>query len=121
MLLLRHQMLMTGALVMSLSMASSAQSPTLRTVMREKVENAERLLEPLVKGDFAELDKYVERLSRITYTEIGSWQRRPEGEYMRNATSFLNAMQGLKAAVRAKNLDRAFQIGVRMAKAVEER
>ncbi len=99
---------LVGSAITTLAMAQpSAQSPTLRAVMRTKVDTAVSLLEPLVNGDFVGIDKYAERLSRISSTEIGSWQERPEGGYIRAATAFLQAVGGLREAARDRNLDRA--------------
>jgi hypothetical protein len=86
---------------------SSAQPPTLKAAMRDKVDNAQRLLEPIVRADFGLVERYAERLSRISDAEIFSWQARPEAEYVRQATSFLEAVQGLKVAATARDADRA--------------
>lgn len=103
-----RRVILIGCAITTLAMAQpAAQSTTLRSVMRAKVETAGSLLEPLVSGDFVGIEKYAERLSRISYTEIGSWQERPEGGYIRAATAFLQAVGGLRDAARDKDLDRA--------------
>jgi hypothetical protein len=87
--------------------ALPAQAPSLKAVMREKADNAERLLRPLVAGDFATLDRGAERLSRLTYTEIASWQGRPDTEYLAQATAFVRGVQMLREAARDRDIDRA--------------
>lgn len=82
----------------------SAQAPSLKSVMQGKVANTEALLRPLVVSDFALLDRYAERLGRITYTEISSWQARPEAGYSKQASNFIQAVQGLRAAAAAKDV-----------------
>ena len=85
----------------------SSQSPTLVSVMNQKAENAQQLLRPLVTGDFIGLDRYAERLGRLTYTEVASWQARPEPDYIRHATAFVTAVQGLREAARRRDLQEA--------------
>ncbi len=82
-----------------------AQSPSLQRVMQEKVENTERLLRPVVTADFALIDRYSERLSRISYTEVSSWYARAEPEYGHRATMFLDAVQRMRRAAVAKDRD----------------
>ena len=84
-----------------------AQSPTLTSVMNQKADNAQRLLRPLVVGDFLRLEESVERLARLTYTEVASWQTQPDQNYVKQAMAFVEAVQGLRKATRGRNLDEA--------------
>ena len=84
-----------------------AQSPSLKSAMQLKVDSAERLLRPIVTADFALIDRYSERLSQISYTEINSWNARPETGYSQRATMFLTAVQRLRKAAVAKRRDDA--------------
>jgi hypothetical protein len=86
---------------------SSAQGPTLGAAMREKLVNTQQLLEAVVKADYATMAQYAERLSRISYTEIGSWQTNPRPDYIRQATAFLSAVQGMRDAAAKKSLEDA--------------
>jgi hypothetical protein len=88
-------------------MAVSAQAPTLPTVMNQKADNAQRILRPLVIGDFVAVDVYAERLGRLTYTEIASWQARPDTDYIRQAMAFVKGVQQLRDAARQRNLENA--------------
>src|SRR2546422_297076 len=83
----------------------AAQSPTLATAMRQKLANAQGLLEPIVKADFALIARYVESLSRISETEIASWQTTAQPEYVAQATAFLLSVKGLSQAAAARNME----------------
>lgn len=85
----------------------SAQAPGLRPIMRDKLDNAQRLLEGIVTGDLAIIDRYGERLTKISYTEVASWQASGQPEYLRNASMFVDALQGLRQATAEKNADAA--------------
>ena len=73
----------------------TGQSPVLRMAMREKLANAQGLLETVVLGDYAAVARYTERLSRISETEIALWQTTAEPEYSVQAARFLLAVQAL--------------------------
>ena len=83
----------------------AAQSPTLATAMRQKLANAQGLLEPIVKADFPLIARYAESLSRISETEIASWQTLAQPEYVEQATVFLLSVKGLREAAAARNMD----------------
>jgi cytochrome c556 len=85
----------------------SAQPSGLKPVMREKLENAQRLLEAVVRADHEAIAKSVEPLSRITEAEIASWQVAPPGEYAKHATLFLLSVNGLQDAAAGRNADAA--------------
>ena len=80
---LRTAFMLTVSISVAASSQSRAQAPTLTAVMNEKAANAQRLVRPLVTGDFAGIDHFAERLARLTYTEIASWQARPEPLYLK--------------------------------------
>jgi cytochrome c556 len=86
---------------------SSAQTSTLKSIMREKADNAARLLRPLIAADFAELDRAAQRLSRVTYTEIASWQARADTAYLEQATAFVRSVQMLREGAQDRDIDRA--------------
>jgi cytochrome c556 len=85
----------------------AAQPSGLKPVMREKLENTQRLLEAVVKADHAAIAKYVEPLSRISEAEIASWQVAAPGEYAKHATVFLLSVNGLQEAAAGRNADAA--------------
>ena len=86
---------------------SRAQSPPLSSVMQEKADNAQHLLKPLVLGDFAGISLYAEQLGQLTYTEVGAWQAHPDSDYLKQANSFVAAVQDLRGAARAMDAPRA--------------
>ena len=89
----------------SLSLPLHAQNPTLQTAMRAKLVNAQELLELLVRGNFVEIDRRAELLSRITDVEIASWQAvaRPDNTEM--ASLFLLSVDGLRSVAADRNLE----------------
>lgn len=100
-------MVMAATLLATGHAYSTAQLPSLTTVMQAKAGNAQGLLRPLVLGDFAGVDLYAERLGRLTYTEVASWQVRPETGYLKQANAFVEAVQDLREAARLRDLQRA--------------
>jgi hypothetical protein len=84
-----------------------AQLPPLKAVMQEKADNAERLLRPLVLGDVIGIERYAQRLGRVTYTEVASWQSRPEPAYVEQAHAYVEAVQDLLEASEARNVRQA--------------
>ena len=96
-----------AAMVAAIQVPSSAQMPPLTAVMQEKAQNAERLLKPVVLGDFVGIDRYTERLGRLTYTEVSSWQDRSDSRYIAQANAFIDAVQQLREATRARDVKRA--------------
>jgi hypothetical protein len=81
--------------------------PPLTAVMQEKADNAQRLLKPVVLGDLQGIDYYAERLGRLTYTEVSSWQDRPDSKYIAQANAFMEAVQNLREAARVRDVKQA--------------
>jgi hypothetical protein len=100
-------MIALAAMLAAIQIPSSAQMPPLTAVMQEKAENAQRLLKPVVLGDFMGIDRYAERLGRLTYTEVSSWQDRPDSRYIAQANAFIDAVQQLGEASRARDVKHA--------------
>lgn len=75
--------------------------------MRAKLVNAQELLEALVRGDFVEIDRRAELLSRITDVEIASWQAVARPDYTEMASLFLLSVDGLRSAAADRNLEDA--------------
>ena len=84
-----------------------AQNPTLKTLMRAKLFNSQRLLESLATGDFAAVQRDADALSRITEKEIVSWQLGVQPEYAKQATFFVLSVRGLQEAAANRNIDAA--------------
>jgi len=75
--------------------------------MQEKAQNAQGLLRPLVLGDFTGMERYVTQLSRLTYTEVSSWQAQPNSDYLQQVSAFLAAIEELGGAAQAREARRA--------------
>jgi hypothetical protein len=104
---LRTALVLTVSITIAAASQSTAQSPSLTAVMSEKAENAQRLVRQLVTDDFAGVDYFAERLARLTTTEIGSWQARPEPRYLEQANRFVDAVQQLRTASRDRDAGQA--------------
>jgi len=93
-------------IILALALAghdSSAQSPNLRSIMRAKLTNTQQLLEAVVTANFAMVDKSTDRLAQISYTELASWQSNAEPEYLKQASAFVKAVQGIRKASTDRN------------------
>jgi hypothetical protein len=97
----------TAALLAMIQTSSTAQVSPLAVVMRDKVENAQGLLRPLVLGEMQGIAFYADRLGRLTYTEVASWQARPQPDYVRQAEAFVKAVQNIREAARVRDVKRA--------------
>ena len=82
---------------------SSAQSPNFRSIMRDKLTNTQQLLEGVVTANFTIVDKSADRLAQISYTEVASWQSKAEPEYLKQASAFVKAVQGIRKASADRN------------------
>jgi cytochrome c556 len=82
---------------------SSAQSPNLRSIMREKLTNTQQMLEGVVTANYTTVDKSAERLAQISYTEMASWQSTAQPEYLKQASAFVKAVQGIRKASADRN------------------
>ena len=104
---MRTTLMCTVLVVASLVLPVHAQNPTLQTAMRAKLANAQELLAALVQGNFAEIDRSAELLSRITDVEIGSWQAVARPDYTEMAALFLLSVDDLRTAAANRSLDDA--------------
>jgi hypothetical protein len=84
---------------------TSAQNPTLRTAMRNKLVNTQRLFEAVVTADYPAINRSVDALSQISETEIASWQAGAQPEYRKQAMHFVSSVQALHEAAATKDLD----------------
>ena len=103
---LHSKVLALAAVLAAVAGDSSAQSPRLRAAMREKLANTQGLLEAVVTADYSAITRYTESLSRITETEVASWQAAAQPEYTQQAALFLLSVSGLREAAAARNIER---------------
>jgi hypothetical protein len=71
--------------------------------MRQKLANTQQLLEGVVTTNFTIVDKSADRLAQISYTEMASWQSNAEPEYLKQASAFVKAVQGIRKASADRN------------------
>ena len=100
-----HVVLIFMALVLLAPGHAPAQNPTLKTLMRAKLFNTQRLLESLVTADYAGIQRDADALSRISEKEIISWQMGVQPEYAKQATFFVLSVRGLQEAAARRNID----------------
>ena len=97
---------------------SSAQNPTLKTAMREKLADARPLLEAVVTADYTAIGRSANALNRISETEIATWQVGAGPELQEQAIAFVLAVQGLRDAAAKRDLDSALADTRRLSRAV---
>jgi cytochrome c553 len=97
---------LAGLLALGLSL-SSAQNPTLKTTMREKLVHAQQLLEAVVAADFGAIERSTVALGRISDTEINAWQPGSLPEYRRQAALFTSSVRRLREAAAKRDIDAA--------------
>jgi hypothetical protein len=102
---MRLTVLALGATLLLAAGHLSAQNPTLRTAMRNKLVNTQRLLEGVVTADYPAIGRSVDALSQISETEIASWQVGAPPEYRKQAVQFVSSVQALHEAAATNDLD----------------
>lgn len=95
--------LLASALTTGVVGHAQAQNLTMKAAMRLKMDSAQVLLKAVVTGDYAAIARSADRLSRITDTEIASWQTPGRPEYTNQAMRFLMAVQTLRDAARSRD------------------
>jgi hypothetical protein len=108
-MLLRFRGMVLGVILALGAMEPSAQSRALKAVMREKLNNTQQLLEAVITADYAAMERYTDRLGRISYTEIASWQAVAQPDYVGQAVRFLESVKGVREAAGQKNIEAATQ------------
>jgi cytochrome c556 len=103
----RIKVVIVCALVALSTGGPSGQSPGLKPIMREKLENTQRMLEAIVKQDFAAMGRHADSLGRISESEIASWQRTAQADYTKQALLFVLSVNGLREAAAGRNIDAA--------------
>ena len=102
-----HTVLILSVLLLFAPGHAPAQNPSLKTLMRAKLVNTQRLLESLVSADYAAIRRDADALSRISEKEIISWQLGVQPEYGKQATFFVLSVRGLQEAADRRNIDAA--------------
>jgi len=79
------------------------QGPELKTVMREKLEHAQKILEAVVTSDWATLETQSRELEQLTNDP--RWMALKYPEYARYSAAFVRAVQALHTAAAQRDLD----------------
>ena len=93
------------ALLAVLAAPASTQTPETGRVMRDKLTHSQKILEAIMTSDFALLDKESAALARVT--ELPAWSVLKTPEYLRQSAAFVRAIQDLRDAAKARDLDAA--------------
>jgi hypothetical protein len=102
-----NALIASALLIASCAIPASAQNPTMRTAMREKLRNTERLFEAVIASDFVNIRRSADALSRVSQTEILTWQSNPPPDYLKQAMAFITATKGLREAATKRNVEAA--------------
>jgi hypothetical protein len=93
------------ALVVALLGTTSAQTPATGRVMRDKLAHSQKILEAILVSDYASLDR--ESAALVRATELPAWAVLKSPEYLRQSAAFISAIQDLRDAAKARDLDAA--------------
>jgi hypothetical protein len=74
-------------------------------VMREKLTDAQKILEAIMTSDYALLERHSTDLARLTQTQAWSVLKSPE--YARQSAAFVQATEDLADAAKRRDLDAA--------------
>jgi len=94
--------IMTFGVVVGMAAAPS-QRPELRTVMREKLEHTQKILEAVVTSDWSSLETHSRELERLTNDP--RWMVLKYPEYAQHSAAFVRAVQALHTAAAQRDLE----------------
>lgn len=99
-----RQLLVVLGAVVSVA-AGPSQGPEVKSVMREKLAHAQKLLEAVVKSDWISLETHTRELERLTRDP--RWMALKYPEYARQSAAFVQALQALETAAVQRDLEKA--------------
>lgn len=85
--------------------APSAQTPSTGRLMRDKLTHTNKILEAILTSDYESLDR--ESAALVRATELPAWSVLKSPEYLRQSAAFVSAIQDLRDAAKARDLDTA--------------
>ena len=88
--------------------ASPSQGPELNSIMREKLQHAQKILEAVVTSDWASLETQSRELEQLTKDPRWMSLKCP-GVCAAYCTAFVQAVQDLRRAAAQRDLDKAPQ------------
>jgi hypothetical protein len=77
----------------------------MRAIMPTKLSNTQVLLKAIVTTDYKEIDRAAVALTRISESEIVSWQNPPKREYTDQAMLFMISVDDLREASRKRDIE----------------
>jgi len=83
--------------------ASPSQGPRLNSVMREKLEHTQKILEAVVTSDWPSLESHSRELERLT--DDSRWAVLKFPEYAKHSGAFVRAIQDLHRAAAQRDLE----------------
>jgi cytochrome c556 len=87
--------------------ASPGQGPELNSVMREKLKQAQKILEAVVTSDWSGLETHSRELEQLTSDPM--WMVLKSPEYARHSSAFIRAVQDLHRAAAQRDSEKAPQ------------
>ena len=84
--------------------ASPGQGPELKSIMREKLGHAQKILEAVVTSDWVSLETQSRELEQLTNDP--GWMILKFPEYAQHSTAFIRAVQDLRRAAAQRDLDK---------------
>ena len=90
-------------LVVAAAASSSAQTPRLQRVMRDKLARSQSILEAVVTSKWEQLDRESRALARVSQDPAWSVLQMPE--YVRYSQAFLRATDDLIEAAKLRDLE----------------
>jgi hypothetical protein len=85
--------------------AGPSQGPEIKSVMREKLGHAQKLLEAVVTSDWVSLEARSREIERLTRDP--RWMALKYPEYARQSAAFVQALQALETAAAQHDLEKA--------------
>ena len=101
------QALVIAGVVFGLAALSATQGPDVQSVMREKLEHTQKILEAVVTSDWVGLDRHSRELERLT--DDPRWTVLKYSEYARQSAAFRQAVRNLRTAAAQRDLEKAPQ------------
>ena len=94
-----------GLALLALAAQPASGDARMQAVMRTKLANTQSLLKAIVTADYKEIDRAALALSRISQTEIVSWQNPPRPDYTAQAVLFMTSVDGLREAAQRRDIE----------------
>lgn len=94
-----------GLALLALAVQPASGDARMQAVMRSKLANTQSLLKAIVTADYKEIDRAALALSRISETEIVSWQNPPKPDFTAQAMLFMMSVDGLREAAGRRDME----------------